>query len=391
MWDAIVVGTGIMGASSLASLAAAGLKVLGIDRFEPPHARGSSHGHTRVTRKAYFEDPRYVPLLEQSFVRYRSLEREVGRPLFQPTFGLYFGAPDHEGMIGVARAAREHALPHRAVSTSDLSSDFPLRLGPSDHAVREDEAGVLAAEPMVQAFLEVAEKYGAQRLSNVVVRALEPVAGGVRVHAGDERLQACRVVLAMGGWSADAALLPAIAPLVVERQVQLFFQPDNPSAFTCDRMPIFLRFGDPGALTFYGIPIVPRFGGRSAEAVKVCAHHGGALTTVEQIDREVHADDEALVIDFVTRHLPALGTRIVERQVCLYTNTPDEHFVVGPHPAMPRVVALAGFSGHGFKLAPAVGTLVRDLVMDEAGPHPLFDPKRFTDPVRGSDGRSPTR
>lgn len=381
MWDAIVVGTGIMGASCLASLAAAGLSVLGLDRLDPPHDRGSSHGHTRVTRKAYFEDPRYVPLLEQSFIRYRSLEQEVGRPIFQPTAGFYFGAPDHEGMIGVARAAREHALPHRAVTASDLSSDFPLRLGPSDHAVREDEAGVLAAEPMVQAFLEVAEKYGAQRRSNVAVHALETMPGGVRVRTDHETLEASRVVLATGAWSAESSLLPAIAPLTVERQVQLFFQPDDPSAFRCDRMPIFLRFGDPGALTFYGIPIVPRFGGRSAEAVKVCAHHGGVTCTAEQIDRAVHPEDVEPVMDFVTRHLPTLGARIVERRVCLYTNTPDDHFVIGPHPDMKRVVVAAGFSGHGFKLAPAIGTLVRDLVMDEAAPHPLFDPKRFSGAV----------
>ncbi len=377
MWDAIVVGTGVMGASALASLAAAGLKVLGIDRFDPPHDRGSSHGHTRVTRKAYFEDPRYVPLLQQSFARYRSLQAEVGRALFQPTPGFYFGAPDHEGMLGVARAAREHQLPHRALEPHDVPADFALRLGPHDHALREDEAGVLAAEPMVAAFLEVAAKYGATRRANLAVHALESAPGGVKVRAGDEVLSASRVVLALGGWSAAHSLLPPIAPLVVERQVQLFFRPEDLSRFRCDRMPIFLRFGGAGERTFYGIPIVPRFGGTSAEAVKVCAHHGGVTSTVETIDREVHPSDEQPVIDFVARHLPALGADIVERRVCLYTNTPDDHFVIGPHPSMPRAIVAAGFSGHGFKLAPAVGTLVRDLVMDEAGPHPLFDPRRF--------------
>lgn len=377
MWDAIVVGTGIMGASALASLAAAGLKVLGIDRFDPPHDRGSSHGHTRVTRKAYFEDPRYVPLLQQSFARYRSLEQEVGRPLFQPTAGCYFGAPDHEGMRGVARAAREHDLPHRTYGAGALPAGLPLRAGPHDHAVIEDDAGVLAAEGMVQAFLEVAEKYGAARRANVRVLGLERAGGEVRVRTDDGVFTAGHVVLAMGGHAAEPALLPPIAPLVVERQVQLFFRPASPEAFTCERMPIFLRFGGEGERTFYGIPIVPRFGGRSAEAVKVCAHHGGAQTTAETIDREVHPEDEAPVRAFVQRHLPTLGEHVVERRVCLYTNTPDDHFVIGPHPAMPRVVVAAGFSGHGFKLAPAVGTLVRDLVMDGGPPHPLFDPRRF--------------
>lgn len=375
MWDAIVVGTGVMGAAALASLAAAGLKVLGIDRFAPPHALGSSHGETRVTRKAYFEDARYVPLLERSFARYHTLEAEVGWPLFQPTEGLHFGPATHAGMLGVARAVGEHGLAHERLSSTEVAARFAIRPRVSDVALIEREAGVLAAEPMVAAFLEVACKYGASRKSGVRVVAIEAAGHEVIVRTDDDTFRAPRIVLATGAWSADAeALLPAPVPLVVERQVQLWFAPSEAERFLPARFPIFIRFGDDGS--FYGLPLVPRFGGLSARAVKVCAHHGGATTTAETLDRSVSADDEARVRDFVSAHLPELG-EIVERRVCMYTNTPDENFVVGPHPDVPRVIVACGFSGHGFKLAPAIGELVRDLVMHGAAPIPLFDPRRF--------------
>jgi len=375
MWDAIVVGTGVMGAAALASMAAAGLKVLGVDRFAPPHALGSSHGETRVTRKAYFEDARYVPLLERSFARYRTLEEEVGRPLFEPTLGLHFGPAAHAGMLGVARAVSEHSLAHERLSSSEVAARFAIRPGAGDVALIEREAGVLAAEPMVAAFLEVASKYGASRKSGVRVTAIEAGEGEVIVRTDEDAYRAPRVVLATGAWSAEvAALLPAPVPLVVERQVQLWFAPQQAEHFLPGRFPIFIRFGDDGS--FYGLPLVPRFGGLSARAVKVCAHHGGTTTTAETLDRSVSADDEARVRDFVTAYLPGLG-EIVERRVCMYTNTPDDNFVIGPHPEIPRVILACGFSGHGFKLAPAIGELVRDLVMGSAAPIPLFDPRRF--------------
>ena len=381
MWDVIVVGTGIMGAAALASLAAAGQKVLGIDRFEPPHDRGSSHGETRVTRKAYFEDPRYVPLLVRSFQRYRSLEQEVGRPLFEPTPGLHFGPAPHQGMRGVLAAVTEHALPHGQLSATEVRARFAVHPADDDACLVEDEAGVLATEPMVAAFLRVAERDGATRLSGARVVSIERRGASLAIRTehpgrGSETFVAPRVVLATGGWTAASELLPPPAPLRVERQVQLWFRPEDPEPFSSDRFPIFLRFGEPTA--FYGIPIVPRFGGLSAEAVKVCAHHGGRETSAEDLERTVDAEDEARVIDFVRTYLPQLGTRIVERRVCMYTNTPDENFVIGPHPEEPRVIVACGFSGHGFKLAPAVGELVRELVIDGAAPHPLFDPQRFT-------------
>lgn len=374
MLDAIVIGLGVMGASALAALAEAGVKVVGLDRFAPPHDRGSSHGQTRVTRKAYFEDPRYVPLLERCFVRYRELEARAGRALFQPSHGLFVGPAGHPAVEAVRHAAELHRLPHEVLGPAEVAARYSFVPAEGDVAVVEHEAGVLSAEPLVETFLAIAKQAGAEALSERVV-GLEAGDGGVTVRTERRTLRAAAVVLATGAWSAESALVPPPCSLVVERQVQLWLAPRDPGAFTPARLPIFIRFD--GQRAFYGIPRVPRFGGLSDRAVKVCAHHGGAVTTADALDRTVTAADEAAVRAFAAAHLPGLGD-VVERRVCMYTNSPDEHFVIGPHPSVPRTVVLMGFSGHGFKLAPVVGELARDLVLERAAPLPLFDPQRFS-------------
>lgn len=374
MFDAIVIGTGVMGASALASLAEAGLRVVGLDRFAAPHDRGSSHGETRVTRKAYFEDPRYVPLLVRCFRRYPELEAHAGVPLFQPTPGLFSGPRGNAAVDAVRRAALEHGLSHEVLDAGAIAARFSFHPAEGDEGVLEAEAGVLAAEPMVRAFLSIARTCGAEVAEHEPALALSAGDGFVEVRTDRRTLRAKKLVVALGAWHADGALLPPPAPLVIERQVQLWFRPEDPSAFGPDRLPIFIRFD--GQRAFYGMPRVPRFGGLSARAVKVCAHHGGTTTTADTLDRVVTAADEVAVRAFVDAHLPGLR-EVVERRVCMYSNTPDEHFVVGPHPSVPRTIALAGFSGHGFKLAPAIGELARDLVLEREGPLPLFDPGRF--------------
>jgi sarcosine oxidase len=373
-FDAIVVGTGVMGAAALASLAEAGLRVIGLDRFVPPHDRGSSHGESRVTRKAYFEDPRYVPLLERCFLRYRTLEQAAGRPLFEPSRGLFVGPAGNAAVEAVRRAAALHGLPHARLSAPQIAERTAFVPAPGDEAVLEEEAGVLAAEPLVAALLTIARAHGAELAPNEAALALEASDAGVVVRTASRTLRARKVVVATGGWSAAGALVPPPCPLVVERQVQFWFAPRDPDEVLPHRLPVFIRFD--GTHAFYGIPRVPRFGGLSARAVKVCAHHGGAATSAEALVREVRPEDEAPVRAFVEAHLPGLGA-VVGHRVCMYTNSPDEHFVIGPHPSVPRTIVLMGFSGHGFKLAPAVGELARDLVLEREGPLPLFDPARF--------------
>jgi sarcosine oxidase len=373
MLDAIVLGLGVMGTAALHRLALAGLRVRGIDRFEVPNAMGSSHGGTRVTRKAYFEDARYVPLLERSWTLVREMERERDETLLVRTGGLYFGPSGSAGVLAAREAARTHGLAHEWLDAEAIRARFPI-FAPADGdaGVFEQDAGILYAERFVAAQLGLAVAAGADVRTGERVLRVEIGHEGVRVTTDRGTHEADRVVLALGPWSAhpDLGLPSPPVRLRVERQVQLWLAPRDPTPFAPERMPIFMRFGD--ATAFYGLPIAVH------EGVKVCQHHGGTPADPDGLDRSTSERDEAPVRAFVRRYLPLADGPIVGARVCMYTNTPDEHFVVGVHPQHPRVLVMAGFSGHGFKLAPALGELIAELAtrgtttLDAS----LFDPRR---------------
>ncbi len=374
--DAIVLGLGVMGSAALHRMAKAGLRVRGIDRFDVPNAMGSSHGGTRVTRKAYFEDARYVPLLERSWALVAEMEKEHAQTLLVRTGGLYFGAADSPGVRASLEAARRHGLAHEWLDASAIRRRFPM-FAPEDGdaGVFEDDAGILLAEKVVIAQLELALAAGASVHARERSVRIELGAGGVRVTTDRGVHEAERIVVALGPWWSEPleGLPPLAIPMRVERQVQLWLAPRSPELFEPARMPVFLRFGAPTA--FYGLP-------RAAlPGVKICRHHGGETARPDVLDRELRAEDEIAVRAFVRRTMPLADGPLLGARVCMYTNTPDENFVVGVHPAHARVLVMAGFSGHGFKLAPAMGELVAELAtrgkttLDAS----LFDPAREVD------------
>ncbi len=354
--DAIVLGLGVMGTAALHRLALAGQRVLGIDRFAVPSAMGSSHGGTRVTRKAYFEDARYVPLLERSWALVSEMEAARGETLLVRTGGLYFGPDGSAGVRASYEAARLHGLVHEWLDASAIRARFPM-FAPADDdvGVFEPDAGILYAEKVVAAQAALAREAGAELRADERATRVVLGEGGVRVETERGSYDAERLVLALGPWTSSAlpGLPPSPIPLRVERQVQLWLAPRDPSLFVPERMPVFLRFDAPHA--FYGLPSAVHPG------VKVCQHHGGSAADPDTLDRALRAADEAPVRAFVRRFMPMADGEVVGARVCMYTNTPDENFVVGVHPAHARVLVMAGFSGHGFKLAPAMGELIAEL------------------------------
>ena len=370
-YDAIVLGLGVMGAASLAELARRGLRVLGLERFDVPNARGSSHGATRVIRKAYFEDPAYVPMLERAWARWEALSLRTGEALLRRTGALHFGPCDHVCIEGVRRSAREHSLAIEELDAAEITRRFPaLRPDTSDVGIVERDGGFLLAERCVSALVETALADGATAHARERAIAVEIGDGGVRVVTERGAYETERLVLACGAWSeGDASPVPIPIPLRVERQVQLWFAPRDPALVSPSRMPVFVRFG---AECFYGIPHA------AVPGVKVCRHHGGSAARAESLDRALRPEDEETVRRFVQAHMPVADGPLLAARVCMYTNTTDEHFVIGPHPEHPSRVALAcGFSGHGFKLAPVVGEIVADTVTGRAGPPAIFRPDRF--------------
>lgn len=370
--DVVVVGLGAMGSAALQHLAERGLAVVGVDQHDVPNSEGSSHGASRIIRTAYFEDPRYVPLVRRAYALWQQLEQGVRETLLTRTGGVHLAAADHPCIAGVERAAREHALPYERLDDAALRARFPMfAIDDGDVGIYEADTGVLAPERCVAAQVIAAVRAGATVRGRERVTAIEPSAAGVVVTTERERIDCGRVVIATGAWlGAVDSPLRIDVPIVVERQVQCWFQPRRPALFDVGAMPAFVRAD--GDELYYGVPRVDHPG------VKVCRHHGGEHTTAADLARAPTRDDEQQVRAFLRRRLPEADGPLVAARVCMYANSPDGHFVVGRHPRHERVLVAGGFSGHGFKFAPVIGEILADLATNGATDHAidLFDPAR---------------
>ncbi len=369
--DVIVIGAGSMGSAVLWRLATRGADVLGIDRFEPGHDRGSGHGESRMIRTAYFEHPSYVPLVQASWRLWRELERATGTDLLTRTGALMLGPPGGPLVKGALAAAAEHRLPHTVLDRAALAERFPQHpLDPGEVGVFEPEAGVLRPEAAIRAMADAATAAGARLATDRVVEAIEPSEAGVVVHSGGRELTARYAVVCAGAWTPE--LLPQLRQLLrVERQVPMWFPATNPGDYAPARFPVFVRELADGFV--YGVPAM------DGRTVKLGRHHGGVITTADTVDRTVQATDIEALAPVVRRLLPGLDPDPVRAAVCLYTNSPDGHFVVGALPGWPNLTLVSACSGHGFKFAPAIGEVVADLVLDGRTDYPigLFDPARL--------------
>lgn len=345
-----------MGSAVALALARRGLRVIGFDRFRPPHALGSSHGATRIIREAYFEHPTYVPMVQHALERWRALEHEVGTRLLTTIGGLMIGHPDSDLVVGARRSALQHGLAHELLSRDAVEARFPaLRLQERMVAVWEPNAGVLLPEACISAQLMQTQRFGAQLHFDEPVVDWEADPAGVRVWTTRGEHRAHQLVIAAGAW-VNALLADSPLPVQVERQVLVWFAPIDPAPLAPARCPIHLWQYD-GRRFFYGFPDL-------GDGVKASFHHGGEPTTAEAVRREVGAEEIDAVRAAVRRFLPAADGPVQRTAVCLYTNTPDEHFWIDRHPCHEQVVVVSACSGHGFKFAPTIGEVVADLVQE---------------------------
>lgn len=374
-YDVVVVGLGGMGSAAAAHLADRGLRVLGLERFGPAHALGSSHGGSRIIRQSYFEGAAYVPLLRRAYELWAELEAESGADLMTLCGGLYLGRPTGRVVTGSLAAAREWDLPHELLTADRIRRRFPT-LTPADDEVGvfEDAAGFVRPEASVSAHLTLAGRHGAELRFEEPVLSWTASSSGVSVTTAAGTYSADRLVLCPGAW-APHLLADLGVPMTVERQVMHWFQPSaGVEPFLPDRHPVWLREA-PDGMQPYGFPALDGPDG----GVKVAFFRRGVVCTPETIDRSVASEE----IDYMAARLreivPTLPGRFLTAAACMYTTTPDEHFVIAPHPGVDRVVVACGFSGHGFKFVPVVGEILADLVVDGSTNHPigLFDPARF--------------
>jgi sarcosine oxidase len=363
MHDVAVVGLGAMGSAAARELARRGLAVIGFDRATPPHTLGSSHGASRIIREAYFEDPVYVPMVQRAYTLWRQLEAECGRPLLRETGGLMIGPPDSVLVTGARRSAELHRLPHDVLDARTLQERFPaFTPEPNMVGVWEPRAGVLDPEACVAAQLEGAARAGASLHYDTTVLGWSSARDGVALRTTRGNHRARRLVLAAGPWI-GTLLSDVPSRFQVERQVLTWFSPTrNAEDFAPGRCPIHLWQFD-GHRFFYGFPDL-------GEGVKLAFHHGGRITTAEHVQRTVEPGEVDGTRSVIRRYLPAADGPLRRSAVCLYTNTPDEHFRLARHPQFPDVVIASPCSGHGFKFAPVIGEIVADLV---EGREPGFD------------------
>ncbi|HET9982207.1 MAG TPA: N-methyl-L-tryptophan oxidase [Longimicrobiales bacterium] len=362
-FDVIVAGLGAMGSATAYHLARRGARVLGLDRFAPPHDRGSSHGGSRIIREAYLEHPLYVPLVRRAYELWAELERESGRHLFLRTGGLMIGPPDGYVAAGARRSAVEHALPFEELSAEELHRRFPgYRPPPGDVGIFEPRAGLLVPEACVEAHLEGARRAGAELRAGEPALAWSASGDAVEVTTPRGACTADRLVLTLGAWT--GSLLPELRlPLAVERVVVHWFRPERaPELYAPDRFPIFIAETAPGR-AWYGFP-------DTGHGVKVGLHHQGEPAVPDTLRRDVAQEEVERVRELLRRFMPGADGPLLRSSVCMYTNTPDEHFVIGFHPATEHVLVSSPCSGHGFKFSSAIGELQAELL---AGGRPRFD------------------
>ncbi len=363
-YDVVVVGLGAMGSATCWQLARRGKRVLGLDRYDIPNAMGSSHGVNRVIRLAYFEHPSYVPILRRAYELWRETETLAGEQLLWITGSLDIGVEGGAIVEGSLASCRQHGLPHEALRSAEVRARFPGYVLPADFvAVHQPEGGFVASERAIVAACNLAMAKGAVLRAREAVLGFERLpGGGVRVETERGRYEAGQVVIAAGAWV--GALAPDLAALAVpERQVLGWFRPKVPEHFALGRFPVSnLKSEEHGH--FYQFPVwsVPGF--------KIgLYHHLRQQGAPETLSREPTREDEAALRRGLAAFFPEADGDVMALRTCMFTNTPDEHFILDRLPDFEEVIVASPCSGHGFKFSSAIGEILADMAC--ARPSPL--------------------
>lgn len=377
--DVIVVGLGGNGSAAAASLARRGARVLGFERYRPAHDRGSSHGQTRAIRRQPYvtNDPAYALLLREADELWKRLEGETDRELLTVTGALTIAPRTAEAVTASLAAATANDVSLEILDAAEVASRWPtMTPGEGDVAFYEPGAGIIRPEAAVAANHELATAHGADLRFATEVQRWEATDRGVEVWTSGGRHQADHLIVAAGAWT-PTLLADLELPLVVERRLQVWLRPTAQAAdFALGRHPIFVWQDGTGAET-YGFPMMP-----GDDGVKAAFYRDvGASTLPDALERGILPGEVEDLTAFLADRMPALSSASSSRAAaCMYTVTPDEDFLVGPHPAHPNVTIGSACSGHGFKFVPVMGEVLADLAVDGQTARPIgaFDPRRFT-------------
>ena len=371
-YDAIVIGVGGMGSAAAYHLARRGWKVLGLEQYDIPHELGSSHGYSRMIRYTLQEHPDYVPLVRRSYELWHELEDASGETLMVTTGSVRAGLAGSPFYKGARESCDVHNIPYEVLTAAEINQRFPGYRFPDEiSSIYQADGGFVLPERCIVNHVLAAQEAGAEIHSQETVLGWEPGNDEVEVRTDRTSYTARRLVVTAGAWAGK--LVPALAEHAVpERQVLGWFEPEKPELFRPDTFPVFGVLTEEGR--YYGFPSysVPGFKiGRS--------HHLLQKVDPDEMERDVHDEDEVILRQAVTRYFPLAAGRLIDRKTCMYTNTPDEHFMIGVLPEHPQVSVAAGFSGHGFKFASVIGEIMADLAQNGETDHDisLFRLDRF--------------
>jgi sarcosine oxidase len=354
-FDVIVAGVGGMGSAALWQLARREKRVLGLERFDVPHDHGSSHGVTRIIRLAYYESPDYVPLLRRAFALWGEAGDAFGERLLITTGSIDASTADGEVFNGSLGSCLKHDIRHEVLTGKEVNARFPAYCLPDDYrALFQPDGGFVLSERAIVAHATMAMAAGAEIRAREKVLDWSPIAGGgVRVTTDRGRYEAGRLVLSPGAWIGD--LVPALKEIAVpERQVLGWFQPDEPAKFAPSSFPVLNMMVPEGR--YYLLPI------HGVPGLKIgLYHHLGERSHADTLSRDVTAEDEAVLRRCLTRYFPGADGPVMALHTCIFTNTPDEHFIIDTLPGQPEVVVASPCSGHGYKFASVVGEIIADL------------------------------
>ena len=372
-FDVIVLGLGVMGSAAAYHLAQAGQRVLGLEQFAFDHTLGSSNDASRIYRHAY-DHPAYVALARAAYPLWRKLQDESGLRFMQQTGALDFGPGTAPTLNAFRATLADSRIAHDWLTPEEVAQRFPqFRLDDDMMGLYHADAGYLAAATCVRALEQQARRHGAVLIADARVDRIDLQADSVTVHTAEDTFSAARLIVTAGSWAQKLLVQVDLAlPLIATRQQVLYFETKDLRQFEPERFPVFIGHVAPW---YYGLPSVDGSG------LKTAVHNTHDVgVDPDTMQRTVDPEHVEMVRGFLRRHLPLADSAPRSTRTCIYTMTPDEHFIIGQHPAHPQVTIGAGFSGHGFKFGVLVGQILTDLALKGTTPHDisLFGVERFT-------------
>jgi sarcosine oxidase len=374
MYDLIVIGAGAIGSATAYHAAKAGNKVLLLEQYAIDHQRGSSYGYSRIIRYAY-DHAVYVELAKAAYPAWRAFEQDSGETIYTRTGGLDLAPPGEPLFEAMVKCLSEADVPHFVLDAAESRELYPQFQPDSDMKILyQPDAGVLRASKSVRAHVRLAQQYGADVRDSSPVVKITPLVDGVEVETTSGTFSAARLVLAPGAW-----LNHLLQPLGLKLPLQPIAPQENyfnalePDQFKSERFPVWIAhvqssFGQ----ILYGLPDIDGSG------VKIGLHSGPPIDP-ENPSREPDAQTSAAMFTWAQQYIPQAAGTLATSRVCLYTLTPDEHFVIDRHPQHPQIIITSCCSGHAFKFSTLLGAMLSNYAFTGQTQHDIssFTLSRF--------------